>query len=245
MSIILSSPFPYSKRQSGIYAIVHVASNKMYIGSSQNMAVRTRRHIRELQDRIHQNPKLQRAWNKYGEEAFEVRYLEIVEEVDQLLIREQWYLDNLKPEYNIAKEAIAFGRGMSYGKGKKKSPTHCTNISRALLGKPKSQEHCDALSASHVVMSGKNNPMHGRHHTLEAKESNREAHLGKEPPNKGKKGLQVAWNRGQACPQVAGEKNGMYGKGSSVIALKGHETRRQKRELRLLLAHFWNVGLSN
>ena len=36
-------------------------------------------------------------------------------------------------------------------------------------------------------MSGENNPFYGKHHTEEAKERNRKAHLGKTPWNKGKK----------------------------------------------------------
>lgn len=61
------------------------------------------------------------------------------------------------------------------------------------------------------------------HNTPECKERNSEVHKGQIPWNKGKSGLQVAWNKGLSCPhttewcknqstKMTGAKNSMYGK---------------------------------
>jgi very-short-patch-repair endonuclease len=54
-------------------------------------------------------------------------------------------------------------------------------------------------------------------------ECKRKAQLGKEPINKGKKGLQIAWNKGKKCPQLSGENNprAMLGKTAWNKGIKG------------------------
>jgi group I intron endonuclease len=54
---------------------------------------------------MHANPHLQNAYNKYGSLSFQIS---IIEECDQdnLLKREQYYIDLLTPAYNITKEVI-------------------------------------------------------------------------------------------------------------------------------------------
>ena len=64
---------------------------------------------------------------KYGYSNFELEILEYCE-VSNLLIREQYYIDNLKPIYNIAK---IVGSNL----GIKKSKLQRDNISKALKGK--------------------------------------------------------------------------------------------------------------
>jgi len=83
----------------GIYRIKNLINGKCYYGSSKNIEKRWSIHKRELNNNIHINCKLQRAWNKYGENNFS---FEIVEEcnINILLETEQKYLD-LQPEYNI------------------------------------------------------------------------------------------------------------------------------------------------
>ena len=53
-----------------IYAIVFLATGAMYIGSARCLKRRWRTHRRELRAGIHSNSKLQRAWLKYGADAF-------------------------------------------------------------------------------------------------------------------------------------------------------------------------------
>lgn len=90
--------------QSGIYKILNWVNGKAYVGSATYLRKRLSDHKCSLQKDKHDNPYLQRAWNKYGEINFQFLILEYCS-VDKLIEREQFYFDTLKPEYNIAKIA--------------------------------------------------------------------------------------------------------------------------------------------
>lgn len=60
----------------GIYAIKNKINNKMYIGKSVNVNKRKSYHLWLLRNNSHFNPKLQNAFNKYGEENLEFVILE-------------------------------------------------------------------------------------------------------------------------------------------------------------------------
>jgi group I intron endonuclease len=93
----------------GIYQIKNVLNGRVYIGSSinearQGVAGRLRDHRNNLIKDQHCNIHLQRAWNKYGEDAFVFGIIEEVEhpintgdELWKLIIlsREQYYLDTV------------------------------------------------------------------------------------------------------------------------------------------------------
>jgi len=90
----------------GIYRIINIKNGKFYIGSSINITKRWYDHKRTLRKGIHDNDYLQKSWNKYGENNFEFNIIEIIENVTDLLIREQYHLDVMKPfdkdkTYNI------------------------------------------------------------------------------------------------------------------------------------------------
>jgi hypothetical protein len=87
-----------------IYKIENVVTHNLYIGSSSDFIERQRRHRRDLRKGKHHSRYLQRAWNKYGEEAFLFSLLELCDEED-LLEREGIYLLNHKPVYNMCPEA--------------------------------------------------------------------------------------------------------------------------------------------
>lgn len=86
--------------KSGIYKITNLINNKIYIGSSNHCIHRKSQHFSDLKYQKHCNKYLQRAYNIYGKENFLFEILEFCEP-NQLLILEQKYIDQLKPEYNV------------------------------------------------------------------------------------------------------------------------------------------------
>lgn len=85
---------------SGIYYLKNKFNNKLYVGSSKNIRTRLYNHKNKLKHNKHNNPYLQNVVNKYGLDCFEVGILEKCDEKN-LLVIEQGYLDELKPEYNL------------------------------------------------------------------------------------------------------------------------------------------------
>jgi hypothetical protein len=88
----------------GIYKIVNTINNSCYVGSSINFKERKGRHFKMLRKGNHHSIILQRAYNKYGVVNF---IFSIIEECDKsiLLSREQYWIDTLKPVYNVCKIA--------------------------------------------------------------------------------------------------------------------------------------------
>lgn len=144
----------------GVYQIKNLVNGKIYVGSSVDIRDRWWNHRSRLRNQTHKNSHLQAAWNKYGEDSFEFSILEVVENVDDVLIREQWYLDNWKLDYNVALVASA-----------------------NQLGRPLSEEHKKKISETkrknRDKFSGKNNYFYGKHHTKETKQKLSNAHSGK------------------------------------------------------------------
>jgi group I intron endonuclease len=77
----------------GIYKIENIINKKVYIGSSENISRRLTSHIYLLNKNSHHSTPLQKAWNKYGKEAFTFTILEICKE--NILEKEQLYLDTI------------------------------------------------------------------------------------------------------------------------------------------------------
>lgn len=88
----------------GIYKITNKLTNYFYIGSSKNIEKRWKDHISKLRNNNHVNIILQRSFNKYSKDNF---HIEIIEKcnINELLMKEQYYLDELNPYYNISKYA--------------------------------------------------------------------------------------------------------------------------------------------
>jgi len=89
----------------GIYKITNLKNNKGYIGQSTDIKKRWRNHKFELKNNLHNNPYLQNAFNKHGEEAFEFRIIEKTSPENLDEAEEFWidYFDSTNPEkgYNL------------------------------------------------------------------------------------------------------------------------------------------------
>jgi group I intron endonuclease len=87
-----------NSNETGVYKIINLINNKIYIGSSTNekggFKDRINTHIRLLNRNTHPNKHLQSAWNKYGEDNFEFKVIEVVKGKEKIIEREQYYIDS-------------------------------------------------------------------------------------------------------------------------------------------------------
>lgn len=91
---------------SGIYCIYNTITDDFYIGQAVNIRRRFYRHRWDLDNSKHCNRILQRAWKKYGGDAFEFKILAFLDQDREILtVFEQIFIDNLKPVYNISPTA--------------------------------------------------------------------------------------------------------------------------------------------
>ena len=88
-------------KKSGIYMLLNKINGKRYIGSSKNLRARLWEHRSLLRHNKHINQHLQNAWNKYGEINFDYSIIEFCDE-NIRYEKEQFYVDAIKPEYNIS-----------------------------------------------------------------------------------------------------------------------------------------------
>lgn len=73
---------------SAIYIIKNIVNNKVYIGQTQDIQYRFRKHKEALRGNRHANKHLQNSWNKHGELCFEFIVSQICP-VEQLTWQEQ------------------------------------------------------------------------------------------------------------------------------------------------------------
>jgi group I intron endonuclease len=92
--------------RSGIYAIRNRIDGRAYIGSSYDIESRKTKHLWQLRKGAHHNVFLQRAYDKYGEGSISFDILEYCHR-DNLLQKEQRYLDQEENLYNICDKAGA------------------------------------------------------------------------------------------------------------------------------------------
>ena len=184
--------------KSGIYKITSTNTAHFYIGSSQNLSKRKSDHFSLLKRKQHPNKYLQRVFDKYQDLSFEV-----IEEctTDLLIVREQHYIDTLKPKYNLRPVAES-NRGWSMpeearqkisirNKGKKLSEEHKQRLLKIRTGSKASEETKKKMSAARKgkIPWNKGKPML---EDIKRKISEN----AKKNPNFGNRGKHhVAWNK--------------------------------------------------
>lgn len=93
----------------GIYQIRNTINGHRYIGQSVDILGRLMHHRAQMSLGNGRNPRLQAAWNKYGEAAFEFSVLAALDPPvmkRELTDLEQDYVDFFWPEYNICRECV-------------------------------------------------------------------------------------------------------------------------------------------
>jgi group I intron endonuclease len=134
------------------YIYLIVSDCGLYVGQTTNPAKRWREHRCLLRSSRHDNSHFQRAWNKYGEQAFEFKIAEECS-IEKITEAEQYWIDAYRAAgvvvYNT--EAACDNPNL----GRKPTEEHRRKISLANTGKPGpnlgrkfSREHCQKISES-------------------------------------------------------------------------------------------------
>lgn len=87
----------------GIYKITCTITGDFYIGSSKNISKRWNAHCAPCTHKAYPNYKMYQDMDKYGLENFT---FEVLEETEDLKVREQFYMDTLKPTYNYRRSYL-------------------------------------------------------------------------------------------------------------------------------------------
>lgn len=182
---------------SGIYAILCVANEKMYIGSSQNIRNRLRTHINRLRKNAHRNDHLQNAWNLYEINSFRFEIVELCE-IGKLIEREQFHIDSRENLFNLVMKA---GSTIGY--------TH-TEETRKLMSElakkrgfnpmagrswsePELQEGLESMKAKKRELVGPLSACWGIKHTEKSRANMAASHLGKKNPKAAEAGRKSAY----------------------------------------------------
>lgn len=136
-----------NRGKSGVYCWVNTLTGEAYIGSAVSLSNRfsvyfSTKSVNEVLNRS--KSKILSALLKYGYSAFRLEILEICNS-NQTIDREQYYLDLLKPEYNILSIA-------SSSFGKLHSEETKFKISNSLKGRILSKEVKEKMS---IIRTGK------------------------------------------------------------------------------------------
>lgn len=115
-----------NKGKSGVYMWVNSISGKKYVGSSNNLQRRFSAYYSVAYLTKYSNIIIHRALLKYGYSSFSLHILEYCD--PKIVIqREEYYMDTLKPEYNILQTA---GSSLGFKKSEE-------SIVKNILGQPK------------------------------------------------------------------------------------------------------------
>ena len=93
-----------TKNKSGVYCWINLINNKYYIGSGIKLNDRLSDYFQDWYYKERNNVIIVKAIIKYGIGNFALLILDFTEK-ENTLIKEQFWIDKLKPEYNILKKA--------------------------------------------------------------------------------------------------------------------------------------------
>ena len=152
-----------------IYKITNKENGKFYIGSTIDMTKRKREHFRQLKKGEHHCFHLQRAYEKYGKESFELTYKEIeVDNEDKLRLLEERYINYCWKSgklYNVSKKGCG-GDLISYHPKNKEFRELQSKISKERYANLSDEEKV----AFSERMKGEKNPNYGHRWSKELRE---------------------------------------------------------------------------
>ena len=153
-----------NKNKSGIYCWTNLITDKIYIGSSISLGNRFSNYysLAYLKKRVGKGSSIiYNSLLKYGYSNFKIDIIEYCEP-SILIEREQYYIDVLKPEYNIAKNA---GSRL----GTKQSEKTKQLISSALKNRIFSNKSKEKMKIASKLRLGEKSFFFGKTHTIETR----------------------------------------------------------------------------
>lgn len=139
----------------GVYAIVHVPTNRAYVGSTNSMTRRFKEHRMSLRKGKHHSPYLQNMWNKHGESEFDFKTVTVCDSLDDAKSVEQLFLDCFYDDLmNCRSTAVGFDCGDRHPA--KKKDWHMKSVMVRLTSDERKARHGHALgkkrnSESYVI----------------------------------------------------------------------------------------------
>jgi len=112
------------KKKSGVYKVVNIETEECYVGSSKNVYKRLNDHFSQLRSNKHLNKRLQESYNQFPLD-FDYEILEFCRSED-LIDREQCYIDICKSTLNISKNAQCGGKRENAGRPKEEPTIRMT-----------------------------------------------------------------------------------------------------------------------
>lgn len=133
-----------------VYEITHHMSDKPYVGRTCNLKDRARKHIQELNNGRHKNPKMQHIHDKYGD-MWTIRVLEecdenIATELEDLILSEM----DLRIVLNCHKNAVGGSKEQVWTSEQRHKHSEILK-SRAPLTSKQKERHKEALQNSVAV----------------------------------------------------------------------------------------------
>jgi group I intron endonuclease len=196
---------------SGIYSIVNIVNNKVYIGSAIDFEKRWKRHLKDLSENKHCNIHLQRAYLKYGESNFRFNIVEKCEyQKDIILEKENYYIDKFNSKdfnngYNIAD--ASFGDIISSHPNRDLIIEKIKFTVNSNLKEMSKQEKKEKWGRS-----GELNGMFGKTHSKEARQKMSNKRKGNQYAKGSIRTEAHKQNLSRLAKERVGDKNGFYNK---------------------------------
>lgn len=216
---------------SAIYKIQStIKAERIYVGSAINIKDRWGCHLKGLRNNKHHSKKLQRHFNKYGEDDLIFIIVEICLP-SFLLIREQYYIDSIKPYFNTCKIA-GNTLGVKFSDESKKK------ISEKAKGRIVSE---DTKKIFRILSKGENNNFYGKKHSSETKNKLRELRTGYKHTEETKEKMRLSH-----IGKGTGKDNPMYGKGmigeANPMFGKKKTIEQKERQSKLMMGNKYSLG---
>ena len=204
-----------------IYMYINKINEKKYVGQTVDFNRRHKQHIKAVEsnkDDYDKNTAIHRAMRKYGINNFEIIILkQNLNSQEELNYWECFYIK----EYNtLCKNGMGYNlsSGGSYGnpyagKTEEEMKEISKRKSESRKGMVFTEEHKKHISEnSHMKnIPSEQHPFYGKHHTKEANEKNRQAHLGKTHTEETKEQIK------KTCTDKFGVKIFQYDKQGNLI----------------------------